>query len=215
MSKKRGIPQKFWLNRMRDRVDLSISIVHLTRSITGEEGTAKGVLDPLFSILDGLRINPSLPNKGFINGTRPATCFQDAPLVGLGQNIMAEQKYREARRDNNHRYNAAGLMFSKMYAFSKGARPVIYEQAEVARNFLPPEEYWRIVDFDLSDSRAIVDWSHEREWRCPGAFEFDIQAASVVLPNPGVFQEFVKRCIKEENGYLEKLNGICQMRMTL
>jgi hypothetical protein len=70
---------------------------------------------------------------------------------------------------------------------------VIYEATETAKQFLPPTQWWRIVRFDLSDPNNMVDWTHEREWRVPNNFAFDIDQASVLVPSPMAFREFVRR----------------------
>ena len=36
------------------------------------------------------------------------------------------------------------------------------------KSILPSDEYWRIVNYDLSDNKYMVDWTHEWEWRVPG-----------------------------------------------
>ena len=60
-------------------------------------------------------------------------------------------------------------MFPKRYVYNAGGRPVIYEDAEVAERMLPDKrDWWRIVKFDLSNKKKVVDWTHEREWRVPG-----------------------------------------------
>ena len=75
-------------------------------------------------------------------------------------------------------------------AYSAGARPVFYEEREFAKNLLPSDEWWRIVGFDLSDDNNIIDWTHEREWRPPNDFNFDIAKVTVLVPNPKVFRQF-------------------------
>lgn len=210
-----GITEEVWKNRLMDRTDVSMSIVHLTRTVPEDEGGSGDLLDPLFNILDELKIRPSSSAKGFINGKTPATCFQDAPLLGIGQNIIAEQKYRRSNKGAKVRYQAAGLMFSKTYAFKKGVRPVIYEKVSTAKSILPESEYWRIVSYDLSNKDELIDWTHEREWRCPGEFLFDIDEVGLIFPNYLVYRKFVKRCMEEKKNYLEKIRGVCQLGMTL
>jgi len=204
-----------WRSRIMDRTDLSLSIVHLTRGVDSSKNEVEHLVDSLFQILDSRIIKPSTSEKGFINGNISATCFQESPIIGIGQNIINEQNYRKINDKAKVRYKACGLQFSKLYAFKKGVRPVIYEQTAIAKEFLPPDQYWRIVNFDLSNEKSIIDWTHEREWRCPGGFNFEIEHASVILPNQAAYRLFVKRCLAEKNNYLQMLNGICQMRMTI
>jgi hypothetical protein len=62
---------------------------------------------------------------------------------------------------------------------------------------LTPDEWWRIVNFDLSNDDNIVDWTHEREWRLTGdAFQFDISKATIILPNSRIYKHFIKNAIR-------------------
>ena len=49
-------------------------------------------------------------------------------------------------------------------------RPVIYDKTISAKKYLPENEWWRIVNLDLSDEDRFIDWTHEREWRVPNDF---------------------------------------------
>jgi hypothetical protein len=53
-------------------------------------------------------------------------------------------------------------------------------------------EHWRIVGHDLSNGAAIIDWTHEREWRAPGEFRFNRGACAVVLDTRDDYREFLK-----------------------
>lgn len=75
----------------------------------------------------------------------------------------------------------------------KGARPVLYEKRDVAKSFLPESEWWRIVSFDLSDDDSIIDWTHEREWRLKGDFDFELSEAYVYVVNQGAYKDFLKK----------------------
>lgn len=66
----------------------------------------------------------------------------------------------------------------------------MYEQSDVAKKFLPLQERWRIVSFDLSDTKSFVDWPHEREWRYVGDFKFDISKVTVVVTHAEAFKKF-------------------------
>ena len=86
---------------------------------------------------------------------------------------------------------------------------MIYEQKEVAKKILPKNEWWRIVTHDLSTPDAIIDWTHEREWRVRGDFEFTLDQVTVLLPNKDTYRRFIKRCGEEGNkGILEAVAGI-------
>jgi hypothetical protein len=52
----------------------------------GRKEEGKSPLDVLFEILKDKTIKGST-NSGYISGSDPAVCFQDAPLNGIAQNI--------------------------------------------------------------------------------------------------------------------------------
>jgi hypothetical protein len=74
----------------------------------------------------------------------------------------------------------------------------------VAKSLLPPEEHWRIVNLDLGNDKALIDWMHEREWRLPGSFSFEGRAV-VIVNTRADYQEFMDKAPAE---LLKKLSGI-------
>ena len=164
-----GYKIKDWKRRLAERSDMSSSIIHLTR-----ERSESAVEDVLYKILSEKKLLGSTTDSGFICGNTKAVCFQDTPLNSICQNVFYEQKQREQNKEYKIRYRAFGLMFEKSYAFSKGARPVIYEKTSDAKKFLPQNQWWRIVNLNLEDQDNFIDWTHEREWRCPGDFQFNL-----------------------------------------
>ena len=195
-----------WKRRLAERSDLSTQIVHLTR----DSGELK-LVDALYSIISQGKLNGSSTKGGFICGTTPAVCFQDAPLTAICQNVFFEQKYKEGNKGAKVRYRAVGVAFPKDYAYAKGARPVIYEKTSEAKKFLPPEEQWRIVNFDLSDEKSFIDWTHEREWRVPGDFEFDLKEATLLFVNEATYKSFMQKCKAQNTNFLEQVRGIVVM----
>lgn len=180
---------------------MSTYLTHLTKSNSG-----MNVLGVLLKILEEQKLLGS-NSTGFIQGSHRAVCFQDSPLTGIAQNVYHEQKLLEDNKIEKVRYNATGLMFNKAYAFNKGARPVIYEQKEVAKLKFS-DELWRVVTLDLSDKTNIIDWTHEREWRIKGDFEFELEEVTVILPNERVYKKFIELVDKDK---LSKLKGIVCM----
>ncbi|MBA5689395.1 DUF2971 domain-containing protein [Rugamonas apoptosis] len=208
-----GIKEDTWKNRIAERSDLSTCVVHLTRVENNknvkDEKLSLAIL--LIKILNDRKIIASTTTSGFIVGKTPAVCFQDAPLTGIAQNILYEQKYKKQNPDSKVRYNGAGVMFPKPYAFEKGARPVVYEPTTAAKKILPESEYWRIVNLELGKTDNFIDWTHEREWRHPQDFNFDIEEAIVLLPNFKQYQLFMKECKKQKLDYPERLKGVINM----
>jgi len=192
-----GISKENWKHLMSTRSDMSSYVTHLTR----ESDKSDNPLDTLLKIIDDRKLIGS-NNKGFIQGSERAVCFQDAPLSGIVQNV-----YQNQVQESKIRYRGFGLMFSKDYAFKKGARPVIYETKEEARGKFPLE-LWRVVTFDLNDSTNFIDWTHEREWRAKGDFEFEIEELIILIPNYVAYQQLIKELDKD---ILNNIQGIVQM----
>jgi hypothetical protein len=197
-----------WRNRIAERTDISSNVVHLTRNelIDGKMATSLAVL---FKILCDKTLKGSSTATGLIVGDRRAVCFQESPLSAVTQNVYFEQKYREINTSAKVRYRANGLAFSKPLIYKSGGRPAIYENTEVAKRFLPKEEWWRIVRLDLSNSNAYIDWSHEREWRVPGDFNFKLSDAIVLLVNKIQYRKFIEMCeIKNRMDILREIKSI-------
>lgn len=204
-----GYTEENWKARIAQRNDITSGLVHLTR----KQGKVNG-LDILFKILVEKKLIASDTTSGFIVGSNRAVCLQEAPIYSLAQNIYTEQEYRKQNSNTKLRYSGFGLQFNKRFIYEKRGRPVIYDKTQDAKSYLPPSEWWRIVNFDLSDENAIIDWSHEREWRVPNDLTFSLSDVSIILPNKKSYQSFVDKC--EENNaqeILSSVNGIVQLGM--
>ena len=168
-----------WHSRLSERIDLTASVVHLTKATDDMNISAV-----VAKILSEKRLIGSTTNSGFICGKTPAVCFQDAPIYSISQNVYYEQKSQEPTNGGKVRYSPAGFVFKKDFIFAKGGRPVIYEKRETAKKLLPKNEYWRIVNFDLTNQNEIIDWTHEREWRVPGDLEFEYSDLRLFINKP-------------------------------
>ncbi|SPT99196.1 Uncharacterised protein [Lysinibacillus capsici] len=186
-----------WLKRHRNRNDISAYLTHLTKP----QGDLNSV-EVLIKILKERKLLGS-GRSGFIKGSEKAVCFQDAPLNGIGQNVLHEERMRK-EFGGKIRYQAIGLMFSKPYIFKNGGRPVIYEDKELASELFD-EVSWRVVTMDFNDLHNIIDWSHEREWRMKGDFEFELSKVYVVLTNRNSYNYFIK---KVPESILKEIKGI-------
>jgi hypothetical protein len=202
-----------------NRTDITSMVTHLTKpfkvNVEGinEDDINVMAVDNLIKILADKKINGSNTESGFIIGKTSAVCFQDAPFSGIIQNVEYEKQRRLDEKDKKIRYCGIGLAFSKFYAFSQGGRPVIYEETKKAKEILPKDEYWRIVNFHIHpDDTNIIDWTHEREWRAPVEFKFDLELAHVVLYDKVCWDYFYDKCPKE---ILNEIHGITMLKSFL
>lgn len=194
-----------WRKRVQDRSDISGHVVHLTKD------TAEGdSYSNLLNILKERKIRGSDTDSGFIIGSNKAVCFQDAPLYGICQNVYYDQKMNELYQTRK-RYRPVGLAFTKSYIYKMGGRPVVYEETNKAKRMLDNSEWWRIVNFDISDNENYVDWTHEREWRLKGDFDFDIGEAYVLLVHSPIYKKF----IKDGADILDQIKGIVVLQPIL
>ena len=164
-----------WRRRLAERTDMSTFVTHLTR-----ENSTQNVNDVLYQIIKDKTLVASTTSSGFITGEHGAVCFQDIPLTSICQNVFYEQKKQESFSYYKLRYRALGIMFSKPYIFNKGGRPVIYDKTEEAKQYLPKDQWWRIVNLNLSDNDKIVDWTHEREWRVKNNLSFELSEVTLL-----------------------------------
>ena len=138
-------------------------LTHFTRA-----STSSTALDNLVAILrDGV-----LRGGGrMVRGARPAVCMFDVPIPEL-RTILD--------RRNRRRYEPFGIAVDKRYAFTMGARPVIYLPWREAEKILAPEESWRVVSLEF-DKNPPIDWSYEREWRLAGDLNFEPALAAALV----------------------------------
>lgn len=198
-----GYDYEKWRKRFKNRSDITLTLTHLTREQLQGDGTKLSSIDVLLKILKEQKIIGSL-RTGYIHGKHPAVCFQESPQYDIAQNIIHESEYRE-ELGGKVRYSSNGLIFVKKYVYLKGGRPVIYENINDAKKMLPEEEWWRIVSHNLDDKQNIVDWTHEREWRVKGDFEFELSAAYILLGSSKAYKEFIN---KAEVEILKSIAGI-------
>ena len=182
-----------WKERISRRSDFTSGLVHLTKGNT-IDGECFSSLDILMKVLKERKLIGSTTASGYICGSIPAVCFQDIPLFSIAENILYEQKLKKEKKASVTRYSGFGLRFSKEFIFRKGGRPVIYDIKKDAKKYLDGENYWRIVNFDLSDDKNFIDWTHEREWRIPGDLEFKLSDVEVLVHNTQSYKKFIKKC---------------------
>jgi hypothetical protein len=203
--------RKRWLERHCERSDITSHAVHLTRPVDGTD-SATGAADVVLKILTERKLIGSTTKSGFIVGDRPAVCFQDAPLSSVVQNLWYEKKDRDLKPSAKVRYVGCGLVFDKNFLYAHGGRPVIYDATETAKAYLPKDQWWRIVNFNLSDQHSYIDWSHEREWRLPGNLEFSLRSVSVLLNHESSYRHFISKALETgQADILKEIRGILML----
>ncbi len=221
-----GITYEAWVNRIVSRSDLTGRLTHLTRPAAGIDLSGKSfeeinllAVENLIEILKAKQLNGSTKDA-YIVGDSKAVCFQDAPLYAIVQNVEHEKFRRSQNLKEKLRYCGVGLSFVKSQMYREyGARSVIYEETQTAKDFLHKDEWWRIVDneFKYNESTKewdITDWTHEREWRVKGdlVFDFDRGHLHIVLYNPACVTKFLKDCPKE---IISQIHGISTLKSIL
>ena len=192
-----------WRRRYSERTDLTTGLVHLTKSSPKNK-----LVEVMFKILEEGILRGSTTDKGFIVGKNRAVCFQDAPVQSVAQNCWFEQKLRESGEQVKTRYFPSGFLFHKQEIYKKGGRPVIYDKTVEAKKYLPETEWWRIVNFDISDDDAFIDWTHEREWRIKGDFSFKLKDVTLLFTKPATYKSFIKLCDEKEKLFYKQVAGV-------
>lgn len=195
-----------WVERIARRSDITASLVHLTKKGV-VDGKELDTLEILMKILKEQRLNGSDTESGFIVGSTKAVCVQECPMYSISENTYYEQKLFKEKKTSKRRYYPIGIAFSKPYIFKKGGRPVIYDKTADAKQYLPPHQWWRIVNYDLTDDDNFIDWTHEREWRVPEKLEFKLEDIRIVVVNYNCV-EYLKRRCREENIDIDKVKSI-------
>ena len=195
-----------WRKRFKYRMDLSSRLTHLAKGLDEDDAFSN-----LINILEEKRLKGSSRRKGFICGEISAVCLQDAPLVAIAENLQYEEVLRK-EENQKVRYLGFGIRFQKNFIYRQGGRPVIYDDKDEAKKYLPKNQWWRIVKLDLSNSNSIIDWMHEREWRVPKEIIFEYSQCEIIVPSSKYYKKFVKYCLKNDRkDILLKIQGIVVM----
>ena len=67
------------------------------------------------------------------------------------------------------------------------------------------------MNFDLSDANAIIDWTHEREWRVPGDFTFEVSEATLLFVNSTTYKSFLRKCKESGTNFVDQAKGVVVM----
>ena len=149
------------------RPDQSDYLAHFTKS--------ENAYDNIVSILQSKTLR-----AGIIPwAVRPATCFTECPWPSLIQHAK--------------QYSPYGVGFTKPHVFAAGGGPVYYVRADHwkkqewnshIKTFVTP--FWPEYRPASLKSQAqlggqTIDYSHEREWRVPHDFTFELSEVAFVI----------------------------------
>jgi len=186
-----------WRKRANLRSDMTVRATHLTK---GEDDDT--AFNNLWSIVVSKQLNGG---NGFVVGNDRVCCFQDVPLLAIAENLRYEKDIKVGQT----RYSAFGIRVNKWMLYNKNGRPVIYGRSSDLRKVLPENEYWRIVNLNLTNSKSMVDWTHEREWRVKGDYSFEYDEIEIIVKDNEYYRKFVNRCFDEGHSeIITEVNGI-------
>ena len=189
--------RKEWTDRSILRSDMTVRATHLTKGATDDEAFEK-----LWTILIEKKLRAG---TGYVIGDIPVCCFQDVPLIAIAENL----RYEEGSNVGPVRYSPFGIRMNKVKLYEKWGRPVFYGKTEEMKQVIPKGEHWRLVKLNLEDSKNIIDWTHEREWRVKGDLNFEYDEIEVLVKNNSYYKQFVSKCISEDRlDILSDINGI-------
>ena len=159
----------------KDRPDLSPYLFHFTKNTESDDDYT--AFENLCHILETGKIWGSDSSKGFVKGPNKASCFMDVPFMSLKYVFTQDNTKRDRPR-----YEPYGILVTKEYAYSKGARPVLYlSDNEISRLKIPPNELWRAVKLDVDKNDNWISWLHEREWRKKGNFPLPTNSIAALV----------------------------------
>ena len=150
-----------------------------------------GYLKPSFGIRSSIYDKSKRPT---IKGPYPAVCFTEQTLDNFIKSCKVLQ----------NRYSSYGIALHKRALYSYGGRPVIYGTENILRQILTPREpayekdkeiykdglpkehqyLWVRYDPIPNPDGYVIDWTHEREWRC--RVKAPYHALEGFLPEEGV-----------------------------
>lgn len=151
--------------RALSREDLSQWLVHFTG------GTYLGTnwlspFDVVRNIIREGRVHASTKSEITKYHAPGAACFYDIP----------PSLYRSVVATNPNARQPYGLIVSKTVFWWKGGRPAIYTDNMEPTRWHQTERF-RLIWTDLGRHPHPVDWTHEREWRVPGALQLSLDPA--------------------------------------
>ncbi|MEW8192094.1 MAG: hypothetical protein AB2793_00170 [Candidatus Thiodiazotropha sp.] len=143
--------------------------------------------------------------QGYIQAstTGHITKFDPAGVVSFYD--VPPQNWRELVDTNPNGREGYGIVFGKNMLWYFGARPAIY--TDKPNDNWPQNERYRLINTDINKQPTPIDWTHEREWRVRGKFQF---IRTDVTLNAAWWWPVVERIIDAQNLFRE-YTGINQI----
>ncbi len=178
-------------------------MIHWIRSGSNKEGKGVKPFEILVKIIECGYLIPSFARRGSIydktsrptiRGPYPAVCFTAQSLDNFILSCHTLPSH----------YKPYGIALYKRALYLYGGRPVIYESEEILGQLIRPGEprceegkeifkgglpidyqyLWVRYEPIPNADGYVVDWTHEREWRCRARDYHDIELG--LIPKEGV-----------------------------
>lgn len=170
----------------RNRHDLSQYLVHFTtdRQPCCSEGDNPATTAGIAGTTAQARLISILQQKKVLATKMPwvnrnAVCFTECPWPSLVDHARA--------------YSPFGVGFTKSHVFAAGGGPAFYVRADLYRKqtwdahlhtfvtpFMPPYAPKTKIEEGLPGGK-VIDYTHEREWRVPHDFRFELDQVAFVV----------------------------------
>jgi hypothetical protein len=147
-------------------------------------------------------------NDGIIAASKSEHILKFDPAGVVSFYDVPPQIWRELIDTNPSGRKGYGLVFSKNILWFLGARPTIYTDSP--NDSWPTSQRYRLINTDLNKRPNPVDWTHEREWRWRGDFQF--VRSDINLQEPW-WWPVVER-IMDAQSLLKTYSGIHQVYIT-
>jgi hypothetical protein len=225
---------KYWERIRKARTDITDYVIHWVRR-KYEEGEYVKPIEALLTIIKCGHLKPSFAlrpsiydrsKRPTVKGPYPAVSFTEQTF----ENFVISCKILQDR------YSPYGIALYKRALYQYGGRPVIYGSEDILGERVRPNEpgyeegkeiykgglpkdyqylWFRYQPIPNVDG-YVVDWTHEREWRCRVNIYYDAKLGctpkeGVPLLLPAVYNHEIKK----EARYLPKILVSCKSEKEL
>ncbi len=214
---------KDWERIRKERTDITDYVIHWIRR--RYEG---GYIEPLTTLLNIIKcgyLKPSFaPRPSFYGGPKRPTVRGPYPAVSFTEQTF--ENFMKSCKILPNRYSPYGIALYKRALYRYGGRSVIYDSGDILGELLSPNEpgyeegkeiyknglakdyqyLWVRYEPIPNVDGYVVDWTHEREWRCRVNIYHDAKLGDtpkdgVPLLLPAVYNHEIKK----EARYLPKI----------